>query len=79
MASEVVYDVVKTDHVEGRAKPFYSNVGKVIRTEKGYLKLHIPLLGWFDLFEPRPREDRPKPVPDCPQPEKPNPDDDLPF
>lgn len=58
MASEHVYDVVKVDRVEGREKPFYSNVGRVIRTDKGYLKLHIPLLGWLDLFEPRPKEDR---------------------
>lgn len=58
MASEHMYDVVKVDRVEGREKPFYSNVGRVIRTDKGYLKLHIPLLGWFELFEPRPKEDR---------------------
>lgn len=58
MASEHLYDVVKVDRVEGREKPFYSNVGKVIRTDKGYMKLHIPVLGWFDLFEPRPKADR---------------------
>jgi len=56
MASEHIYDVVKVDRIEGREKPFYSNVGKVIKTEKGHFKLHIPLLGWFDLYEPREKE-----------------------
>lgn len=87
MASEHIYDVVKVDRVEGREKPFYSNVGKVIRTDKGYMKLHLPVLGWFDLFEPRPREDREThpqhtkaPVKDCPQPDQGNfEDDDIPF
>lgn len=58
MASEHLYDIVKVDRVEGRAKPFYSKVGKVIRTEKGYVKAHIPLIGWLDLFEPRPDDAR---------------------
>lgn len=53
MSSKKVYDVVKTERKEGREKPFYSNVGSVWKTEKGYLKLNIPLLGWFDLFAPR--------------------------
>lgn len=81
MPSERVYDVVKVDHVEGREKPYYSNVGSVIKTDKGYLKLHIPLLGWFELFEPRPKPDRDT----HPTHTKPEPkggdfqDDDIPF
>lgn len=82
MASEHLYDVVKVDRVEGRDKPYYSNVGKVIRTDKGYLKLHIPLLGWFDLFEPRPKEDRathPQHTETKPKPAQDDFSDDIPF
>lgn len=81
MASEHLYDVVKTDRVEGREKPFYSKVGRVIKTDKGYIKLHIPILGWFDLYEPRPMEDRathPQHT-EAPKPQAGFEDDDIPF
>lgn len=70
------YDIVVTIKDERSDKPRYQNIGAVFETSKG-LAIKIEAIpvgwnGWANLYEPKPREQRPAQQ----QPEL---DDDRPF
>jgi hypothetical protein len=67
----------------GEEKTKWLNIGAVIETERGLsLKLEtVPLGwdGWAKLFEPKPREEQPKPANAVPQDTGAPFNDDIPF
>lgn len=62
-----LYDVVYPIETKEGQKPKWVNCGAVIQTQKGpRLKLDVVPLnctGWFSLFEPRAKEEKPSSAP----------------